>query len=146
MTNDDQRAWYVESSGRAGLTVDPLTGARAGVPSKAYVADTDWSGGLAGSPSRPQPNAWPWTRAGAPGSGRRGTTPCTTAPSDSSPVPRVVSRPPRLSMEMGRQARGAGRSGGAFRMPKTSRSATRAALSPQCPCTAGPGGVAAEAR
>ena len=40
----------------------------------------------------------------------------------------------------------AGRSGGTFRTPKTSRSATRAALSPHCPCTAGPGGVAADAR
>ena len=42
--------------------------------------------------------------------------------------------------------RGAGRSGGTCRSPNTSRSATWAALSPQAPCTAGPGGVADEAR
>jgi cell wall-associated NlpC family hydrolase len=42
--------------------------------------------------------------------------------------------------------RWAGRSGGTFRTPKTSRRATRAALSPHWPCTAGPGGVAADAR
>ena len=38
------------------------------------------------------------------------------------------------------------RRGGAERMPKTSRSAVLAALSPHMPWTAGPGGVAAEAR
>ena len=40
----------------------------------------------------------------------------------------------------------AGRRGGACRTPNTSRSAVRAARSPHMPCTAGPGGVAAEAR
>jgi hypothetical protein len=39
-----------------------------------------------------------------------------------------------------------GLSGGGLRTPKTSRSATRAALSPHWPSTAGPGGVAADAR
>jgi hypothetical protein len=58
----------------------------------------------------------------------------------------------RLRLLLGRTGvpapgqRGAGRSGGASRTPKTSLSATRAALSPHAPCTAGPGGVAAEAR
>jgi hypothetical protein len=46
----------------------------------------------------------------------------------------------------GRGPQTAGRRRGTSRTPKTSRSATRAALSPQAPCTAGPGGVAADAR
>ena len=45
-----------------------------------------------------------------------------------------------------RQRRRGAQRRGAARTPNTSRSATRAALSPHCPCTAGPGGVAAEAR
>src|SRR3954454_23676135 len=54
------------------------------------------------------------------------------------------STPPRVDTE--ETQRSGGFSGGACRTPNTSRSATRAALSPQAPCTAGPGGVAAEAR
>ncbi len=73
MTNDEQRAWYLEGAARDGLTVEPLpffdqrarphplatllqrsrlTGAWTCVPDKTYVAATDWPGGPIASPFR----------------------------------------------------------------------------------------------
>jgi pimeloyl-ACP methyl ester carboxylesterase len=74
MTNDEQRAWYLDGAARDGLTVDPLpsfdqrarphplatlvqrsrlTGAWTRVPVRTYVAATDWPGGPEASPLLP---------------------------------------------------------------------------------------------